>query len=67
MSRRPIPIGSFFAHDVFRMEEKPAPFTKTMKGAAPENSTHPPKPDPLAIPKRHPGHNLDGRENLGED
>jgi len=40
LSPWPIPIGSFFARDVFRMEEKPAPFTRTVKGAAPENSTH---------------------------
>jgi hypothetical protein len=30
------------------MEEKHAPFTKTVKGAAPENSTHP-KAGPTAL------------------
>jgi hypothetical protein len=35
------PDLSFFARGVFRIEEEPAPFTKTVKSAAPENSTHP--------------------------
>jgi len=47
LSRWPIPIGSFFARGVFRMEEKPAPFTKTVKSAAPETSP-PPKTGPPA-------------------
>jgi hypothetical protein len=42
----PFPAGRFrsvliFARGVFRKEEKPAPFTKTVKRAAPENSTLP--------------------------
>jgi hypothetical protein len=50
LSRRPIAICPFFARDVFRTEEKPAPFTKTVNSAAPGNSTctqtlaHPPRP-----------------------
>ena len=35
-----VPLGPFFARGVFRREEKPAPFTKTVKSAAPENPTH---------------------------
>jgi hypothetical protein len=37
--RRPNPIRLFIARGEFRVGEKPAPFTKTVKGAAPENST----------------------------
>jgi hypothetical protein len=40
LSRWPIAICPFFARGVFRMEEKPAPFTKTVKSAAPGNSTY---------------------------
>jgi hypothetical protein len=40
----PFPAGRFrsvlSSRGVFRMEEKSAPFTKTVKSAAPENSTH---------------------------
>jgi len=37
LSRWPIPNRPVFARGVFRMEEKPAPFTKTVKSAGPEN------------------------------
>jgi hypothetical protein len=40
LSRWPILIRPVFARGVFRMEEKPAPFTKTVKSAAPGNSTY---------------------------
>jgi hypothetical protein len=49
LSYWPIPICPFLARGVFRMEEKPAPFTKTVKSAAPENATQPPS---LAHPPR---------------
>jgi hypothetical protein len=41
LSHWPIPNCLFFARGVFRMEEKPEPFTKAVKSAAPENSSHP--------------------------
>jgi len=37
LSGWPIPICPFIARGVFRMEEKPAPFTKAVKSAAPGN------------------------------
>ena len=50
-SRWPIPICLVFACGVFRVEEKPAPFTKSVKSAAPENRTYP-KPNPPATTLR---------------
>jgi hypothetical protein len=40
-SRRPTPNHPLFKRGMFRMEEKPAPFTKTVKSAAPEKPIHP--------------------------
>jgi hypothetical protein len=37
LPRRPIPVCPFLAREVFRMEEKSAPFTKGMNSAAPGN------------------------------
>jgi hypothetical protein len=38
LSNWPIPMRPIFVRGVFHMEEKPAPFTNTVKSAAPGNS-----------------------------